>query len=221
MTAPRCLVVAKAPVPGRVKTRLGTAIGMAAAAELAAAALLDTLVLARATYGVERCVCALDGCLDAAPKGPELSRALDGWTVIGQVGDTLGERLGHAFAACGPGPVVQIGMDTPQLRAEDLLGLSRLLDGYDAALGPAADGGWWGLALRDPHDGAALAEVPMSTPTTGLATREALRRRHLRLGEGVTVRDVDLVEDAEAVATTAPDSRFAAAWRHLSEGGLW
>ena len=46
---PRILVIAKAPVPGLAKTRLGAAVGMDVAAELAAAALLDTVRTCAAT----------------------------------------------------------------------------------------------------------------------------------------------------------------------------
>ena len=49
--SPRALVLAKAPVAGRVKTRLGADVGMAYAADLAAAALLDTLLACTAAFG--------------------------------------------------------------------------------------------------------------------------------------------------------------------------
>lgn len=218
-TPARCLVVAKAPVAGRVKTRLGATVGMAAAAELAAAALLDTLHAARTAYGAERCVCALDGRPDEGVRGPEVAAALAGWTVLGQRGGSLGDRLAHAYAdladRLGPGPVVQIGMDTPQVTPDDLGRLEGLLAAADAALGPALDGGWWGLALRDPRHAEALRAVPMSTPGTASATRVALRGRGLRVARGPLLRDVDLAEDAPAVAAASPEGRFALSWRSL------
>ena len=55
----RALVMAKAPVPGRVKTRLGARVGMEVAAELAAAALLDTIAACRSAFA--ECHLALDG----------------------------------------------------------------------------------------------------------------------------------------------------------------
>lgn len=216
LAAVRCLVLAKAPEPGRVKTRLGATVGMSAAAELAAAALLDTIAAATAAYGAGRCVCALDGDLDHAPSGPELAAALDGWTLVGQHGSTLGERIATALAGLGTGPVVQVGMDTPQLTPEDLAGLVRPLAGHDAVLGPADDGGWWGLALRDPAHGSALAEVSMSLSTTGRATREALRGLGLSVATGPGLRDVDELGDAELVARSFPYTRFAAAWQRLA-----
>ena len=71
----RALVVAKAPMPGRVKTRLGADVGMAAAADLAAAALLDTLLACADAFGADRCLLSLDGDLCDAVRGEEIERA--------------------------------------------------------------------------------------------------------------------------------------------------
>ena len=83
---------------------------------------------------------------------------------------------------------------------------------HDAALGPADDGGWWVLTLRDPGAAQALADVPMSTPTTFDRTRAALRARGLGVTSVETLRDVDTAADADAVSASVPDSRFAVAW---------
>lgn len=208
----RILVVAKAPVPGRVKTRLAATVGDARAAELAAAALLDTVAACSATVGAARCHLALAGDLDDAVAGEEIGAALRGWTVAGQRGEALGERLAHAHACTGPGPLLQIGMDTPQVTVELLGAVLAGLEDHDAVLAPAADGGWWALALRDPRHAVALVDVPMSRPTTGTATREALARRGLRVGTAPVLRDVDHHDDAVAVAESAPATRFARAW---------
>jgi uncharacterized protein len=210
------LVVAKAPEPGLVKTRLGSHIGMAAAAEIAAASLLDTL--AACTEASSSLHLSLAGDLDRAVRGDELRAALEGWTVHPQVGADFGERLADAHSRIS-GPVVQVGMDTPQLTAE-LLGVTvALLASYDAVLGPAEDGGWWVLALRDPVGAAALARVAMSTPATGADTRAALEAAGLSVGEAPMLRDVDTVADAHTVAALAPGSRLAEAWHGLRPAG--
>jgi uncharacterized protein len=203
------LVVAKAPEPGRVKTRLGADVGMAVAAELAAASLLDTLA-ACAAFTPQRHL-SLAGDLERGARADELRTAVDGWTVHPQVGADFAERLADAHARV-EGPVVQVGMDTPQVTPALLRDAAAGLATYDAVLGPAEDGGWWVLALRDPERAAALAGVPMSTPTTGEDTRAALEAAGLSVGTAATLRDVDTVADADAVAAAAPRSRFAAAW---------
>ena len=103
-------------------------------------------------------------------------------------------------------------MDTPQITAEVLLGAARGLNAHDAVLGPAEDGGWWVLALREPAWASVLSSVPMSTSTTYADTRAALVACGLDVGSTATLLDVDEVDDAEAVARLAPGSRFAAAW---------
>jgi glycosyltransferase A (GT-A) superfamily protein (DUF2064 family) len=217
MTA-RALVMAKAPVPGRVKTRLGAVIGMDEAAAIAAAALLDTLEACRFAFGHD-CAIALDGDLDDAVAGAEIAAALKGWQVFAQVGDTFGERLVHAHqVASVPGSiVVQIGMDTPQVTASLLRDAAAAVAGpADVALGSAEDGGWWVLALANPDHAQVLADVPMSDPATYSATVAAL------LGAGAQVKvlpavcDVDTAADADRVAALAPETRFASAWTSRS-----
>ena len=214
MTTPVMLVVAKAPEPGRVKTRLGATIGMEAAAEVAAASLLDTL--ATCASAASNCHVSLAGELDQAVRGHELRAALAGWTVHPQEGLDLAARLADAHARVA-GPVVQVGMDTPHLTRALLWQAAAGLSTYDAVLGPAEDGGWWVLALRDPSQAAALAGIQMSTPSTGADTRAALEAAGLSVGSASTLRDVDTVADADAVAALAPESRFAAAWANVRD----
>ncbi|MER7558249.1 DUF2064 domain-containing protein [Nocardioides sp. NPDC126508] len=204
------LLVAKAPVPGLVKTRLAADIGETAATEIAAAALLDTIEACTLAVGPDRCRLALSGDVSAAVRADEIREAVAGWTISPQRGDGFGERLANAHAEV-TGPVVQIGMDTPQVTPAGLLGVARGLIAADAVLAPAEDGGWWALALRDPAAADALVDVPMSTPETYAATRSALERRGLRVAEGDRLRDVDHLGDVAPVATAAPHTRFAAA----------
>ncbi len=207
----RLLVVAKAPVPGLAKTRLAATIGDVAAADVAAAALLDTLDAAAGAVGPARCVAAVTGDLGRAARGDEIAASLHGWTVVAQRGHGFDERLAHAHADAGPGAVVQVGMDTPQLTSQLLTDVAARLTG-DAVLAPAADGGWWVLGLRDPAAAAALRGVRMSTPTTYDDTRRALRGGGLTVGSGPVLTDVDTAADADEVARLVPEGRFARAW---------
>lgn len=213
MSGARVLVVAKAPVAGRVKTRLGDGVGMAAAAELAAAALLDTLAACAAAVGPGRCLLALAGDLAGAVRGADLLRAADGWSMVPQRGVTFAERLVNAHADVpGGGPVVQVGMDTPQVTPDHLAAAATALDEHAAVLGPAEDGGWWVLGLRDPRAAVALHDVAMSTPTAYADTAAALATAGIPPGVTATLRDVDTAADADAVAAVAPHGEFARAW---------
>jgi uncharacterized protein len=206
-----CLVVAKAPVPGEAKTRLAADLDDGAAADLAAAALLDTLDACAEAFPVGCRLLALTGDLGRAARGEEIRGRLEHWRVFRQQGEDFPARLAHAHTRVGA-PVVQVGMDTPQLTPAKLRDAAALLDGHDAVVGPADDGGWWLLALRDSRHAAALREVPMSTPATGDLTIAALRGRGLDVVVTETLRDVDEVPDAVAVSRAAPGSRFAATW---------
>jgi rSAM/selenodomain-associated transferase 1 len=196
------IVLAKAPRPGRSKTRLCPPCTPRDAAALARAALADTLDAVLATPAARR-VLVLDG-----PVGDWLAPGVE---VVAQRGAGLDERLAHAFADVG-GPALLVGMDTPQVTRGDLTrGLERLAaPGVDAVLGPATDGGYWAIGLRDAQPRAFLG-VPMSTARTGRAQHERLRRLGLRVALLPALRDVDRIADARAVAALAPAGRFARA----------
>jgi len=211
---PVLLVVAKAPVPGLAKTRLAAAVGAQAAADIAAAALLDTLDVVRQMRYPS--VVALTGELRESVRRHQLERALDGLVVIGQRGNGLGERLANAHAdaarVAATAAVVQVGMDTPQLSAALLQAAVDSLDAGDAALGPASDGGWWCLAVRTAELAGCLAKVPMSRADTGRATADALVAAGARTITTLPeLRDVDTLPDALEVARAIPGSPFAAA----------
>lgn len=208
--------MAKAPVSGQVKTRLGAVIGMDAAARVAAAALVDTLSTCAAAFD-ERHL-ALDGELRGAWLEDAIRDRLAGWTVHPQRGGSFGERLAraHADASGEGGPTVQIGMDTPQVTEADLHEVASAAGEGGAVLGPAADGGWWVLGLRDATAAAGLAQVAMSHRDTYLSTRSALERAGLTVVAGRMLRDVDTVADADAVAGLMLEGHFRSAWGEVA-----
>ncbi|WP_405366118.1 DUF2064 domain-containing protein [Kitasatospora sp. NBC_00039] len=206
-------MIAKSPVPGRVKTRLTPPCTPEQAAALAEAALADTLAtLDRVPAG--RRLLVLEG--EAGPWLPP------GWQVVRQSEGGLDERLAAAFAhAAGTAPdtpALLVGMDTPQiggaLLAEPLSPARRT--GVDAWYGPAADGGFWALGLARPTAELArrlLLGLPMSTPETGQALLDRLAANGLTVGHLPVLTDVDTIRDARHVAAEAPGSRFAACLR--------
>ncbi len=204
------LVVAKAPEPGRAKTRLAATVGDRVAAEIAAAALLDTLDAVAAAPVVARVV-ALTGNLDAAAGAADIRRRLESFTVIGQRGDDFADRLANAHADAAEGrPVLQIGMDTPQVTDELLASCASRLLGAQAVLGPACDGGWWALGLQTPTAAECLRSIPMSQPDTGALTLKALRDNGINVTPVELLTDFDVLDDVAAVREACdPASRFA------------
>ncbi|MFJ1730644.1 DUF2064 domain-containing protein [Streptomyces sp. NPDC088254] len=196
------LVIAKEPLPGRVKTRLTPPFSPEEAAALAEAALTDTLAAVAAAPATRR-VLVLDGT-----PGPWLP---PGFEVVPQCAGGLDERLAAAFAGCD-GPALLIGMDTPQV-TPDLL--AEDFADCDACFGPAEDGGFWALGLADP-DPDLLRGVPMSTAATGAVQRGRLAAAGLRVRDMPRLRDVDTAADAEAVAAAAPHGAFAALLARLT-----
>lgn len=194
------IVIAKAPEPGKAKTRLCPPCTPEQAARLAAASLLDTLEAVSRTSAHRR-VLAFDGDGERwCPPGFEL---------IPQRGHGLAERLASTFEDVGE-PALLIGMDTPQVTPELLATGMRALEcgGTDAVLGPAYDGGYWSIGVKR-HTPGLFAGVPMSSPRTCEEQRRRIEQLGLRLREQRRLRDVDTIADARKVACEAPRSRFA------------
>jgi glycosyltransferase A (GT-A) superfamily protein (DUF2064 family) len=192
------IVLAKQPVPGRVKTRLCPPFTPHQSAALAAAALRDTLDAADAAAARQR-VLALDG--DGA------AWLRPGWRLVPQCAGGLDRRLAAALAQGGPASVL-VGMDTPQLRAHHLAQVD--LSKHDACLGLAADGGYWAIGLADHRLAhSAVLGVPMSTSRTGAAQLTRLRSLGLQVQLLDKLTDVDTANTARSVATESPWTRFA------------
>lgn len=224
------VVLAKAPVAGRVKTRMCPPCSPSQAAALAAAALADTLD-AVSRVPARRHVLALDGSPDLPPHScapanaghdePEATPALRGpvaplgWVLppvfetIAQRGGGLDERLAAAFDDVG-GPVLLVGMDTPQVTSSLLVEAAEelLRPATDAVLGTAPDGGWWAVGLRRP-DPQAFLGVPMSTPVTGIEQWKRLDRLGLRSRLLPCLEDADDIASARSIAAMIPGSWFA------------
>ncbi|MDB1088613.1 glycosyltransferase [Streptomyces sp. ACA25] len=204
------LVIAKEPLPGRVKTRLTPPFSPQQAARLAEASLADTLDTVLRVPAARR-VLVLEG-----RPGPWLP---PGFEVVPQATGGLDERIAAAFAGCA-GPALLIGMDTPQVTPA-LLAPATGPGGWPtpctAWIGLAEDGGFWALGMARP-DPALVRGVPMSTSVTG---REQLRRL---TGAGLDVhrlpelRDMDTAQDAAVIARIAVGRRFPAAHAGTREG---
>ncbi len=135
------IVFVKAPVAGRVKTRLAREVGTGRAAALFRHMLARTYAAARGPW---RAVLAVDppSALHDRPWPRDFDR-------MAQSGGDLGARMKDAFAVFD-GPTVIVGADAPAMRAHHVRKAFRALGRHDAVFGPAADGGYWliGLAGR-------------------------------------------------------------------------
>lgn len=204
------IVIAKAPVAGRVKTRLCPPCTDAQAASLAAAAIDDTCAAVAATPARRRLI-ALDG-----EPGSWLPADFD---VVAQPDGGLDVRLAAAFEAA-EGPALLVGMDTPQVTAGILSDAVGALSRGDArsVLGPADDGGWWTIGLRRP-DPEVFANIAMSTNRTGALQWNRLIERGLKPHRLPRLRDVDTYRDAAAVAAFAPTTAFARCFAAIAGTG--
>ena len=192
----RALVMAKAPVPGTVKTRLQ--LPPEIAARLQKAFIADTVSRASAAIGP----------VTVAGSPPEklylLERLLPSGSVrlVPQVEGDLGERMfaaARALFAESPEPVVILGTDAPTLPRARLLKAARALETHDAAIVPSDDGGYVLLGLRAPHE-ALFSGVPWSTDAVYRRTLEKARDAGLSLSSLDPWYDVDEPKDLERLS---------------------
>lgn len=195
------IVIAKRPVPGQVKTRLTPPLTREQAAHVAAGALQDTLH-AVASVPARDHVLAFAGSI-AGWRPP-------GWRTVAQPDGGLDIRLAAAFAEVGDGPSVLVGMDTPQVRPEQLAAFDPRR--YDACLGLAHDGGYWAIGFTEPTLAArTLPGVAMSTARTGAVQLQRLHDAGLHVQLLDTLTDVDTIGTAVEVAGLVPTGAFARA----------
>jgi hypothetical protein len=187
--------MAKEPVLGRVKTRLGREIGPAQATRLyraTASAVLDRLA------GDPR----FETWLAMAPDVATASRTRALCRVrrrFGQGGGDLGQRLQRAAERAPAGPVLIIGTDIPEITPARVMAAFRALAGHDAVFGPAEDGGYWLVGLqRRPRTPRPFARVRWSSPHTLADTRANLT--DLRLTEAAVLSDLDTAADLTRLA---------------------
>ena len=196
------VVIAKECLPGKVKTRLHPPLSLAQAAELAAASLADTLAVA-AQLPASRHILAFDG-VTPPPEAAD-------WEILPQTTGGLDERLAAIFDHLHE-PTLLLGMDTPQINAATLSPVfTSWGDETDAWFGPADDGGFWALGLKNPS-GALLRGIPMSRTDTGAHQLQRLDRAGLTVGLLPALTDIETITDAHTVASLAPHTRFARAF---------
>ena len=184
------LVVAKAPGGGRSKTRLVPPLDATEAAALHEALLLDTVAACRREATDVRILFA-----DAGDREP-LEALLPGVPLVHQEGRGLADALRFGFARHLPdGPVAIVSSDVPGLpRGALTSSFAALAGGADVVLGPALDGGYWLIAMRNAHE-QPFVEIPWSTPAVCSVTRSRCADAGLRVVELALWRDLDTLVD--------------------------
>lgn len=221
MSQVRILIFAKAPVPGRVKTRLIPALGAEGAARLAGRLLSHALkqVLAADLGPVE--VCA-----SPAPEHPDWQPWLPALRELGPRGASVVWRdqgegdLGARLARSARGyldagePVLLMGTDCPALTPQRLREAARALDGHEAALIPARDGGYVLLGLRAfAFHPSLFNAMPWGTATVADLTQRRLRDLNWRVWVGEALPDVDVPADLAILPIELADAISCAGTR--------
>jgi rSAM/selenodomain-associated transferase 1 len=190
MRKTRIVIFAKAPVPGKVKTRLIPALGEAGAAKLAFTMLNDTVAEALAA----RLPTLPELCADPHPMEPEwapfLPQAQLRFTAQGE-GD-LGERMARAAKRTLQldENILLVGADCPELDRVRLRAAAVALRDHDAVIHPTRDGGYALLGLRR-FDPSLFSGIAWSTPAVAAETVARIRALGWSLHVAETLRDID------------------------------
>ncbi|HVM37858.1 MAG TPA: TIGR04282 family arsenosugar biosynthesis glycosyltransferase [Sphingomicrobium sp.] len=195
MRATRIVIFAKAPVPGRVKTRLVPALGEAGAAHLAHRMLLATVAEAEAAR-----LATPELCASPHPQHPDWRPFLPRANLLhsSQGEGDLGERLSRAAARVlgGEQNILLIGTDCPAIDRRKLREAAAALTASDAVIHPTLDGGYALLGLRR-FDASLFERIAWSGPSVAADTISRIEALGWSVSIGETLRDIDEPEDLE------------------------
>jgi rSAM/selenodomain-associated transferase 1 len=190
------VVMAKAPRPGAVKTRLTSSLPVQAVTAFYRCLLEDTLALARSLDGVEIAImCPKSDVNELAQlAGPEVG-------VVAQEGEGLAAGLISVFAhfAGDHRRVIAFNSDSPHLPDSVLLDAFEMLVGHDMVVGPTFDGGYYLVGAKASHP-TLFANDGMST---GSAMEQLLSRAgvlELSVGSVQPFYDIDVADDLTRLA---------------------
>ncbi len=198
--ATRIVIFAKAPVPGRVKTRLIPVLGDAGAARLAQHMLADTVAHAFAAR-----LATPELCVTPHPDDPAWAGHLPAGVRLSDQGPgDLGPRLAAAAKRVidGGERILLIGTDCPELDGKCLSEAAIQLESHDAMIHPARDGGYvlLGLARTDPS---LFDDIAWSTDAVAVTTIARIRALGWSLFVGDTLTDIDEPADLHAARASS------------------
>ena len=192
------VIMAKAPRPGAVKTRLADGLSSEDVTDFYRCLLDDTLALAQSLDQVEVAIMCPGSDVS------ELARwAGKAASVVAQKGEGLAAGLTSVFAHFaedGPRRIIAFNSDSPHLPGSVLGGAFETLATHDIVVGPTQDGGYYLVGAKASH--------PTLFANDGMGTNSALERLlsrarslQLSLGFATSFYDVDVADDLTRLAS--------------------
>lgn len=193
------IVFCRAPIPGKVKTRLAQSIGDFAASEIYKAT-AEYVVWNVRSAGLPVAIFVAEN-LHA-----DRMQSWLGGEQHSQFGENLGDRMEHAvreMSRHGYHRFIIVGTDVPFLDASHIRGAASALDQHDVVFGPAHDGGYYLIGMNGVKS-ELFREIPWSTPEVLPRSSEICALHEWKVFLLPTVRDLDTVDDLNAVMAEAP-----------------
>ncbi len=191
------VIMAKAPRPGSVKTRLASSLSPVAVTDFYCCLLHDTLALARSLEDVEVALVCPDTDVNEL-----VELAANAVSVVAQRGDGLAAGLTSVFAHFAKGHqrrIIAFNSDSPHLPRSVLEHAFETLAARDVVVGPTYDGGYYLVGAK--------ASYPTLFANDGMGTNSALQRllaraQALKLSVGFAdpFYDIDVAEDLARLA---------------------
>jgi len=204
------VIMAKAPRPGAVKTRLAPSLSPEAVTAFYCCLLDDTLVLARSLGDVEVAIMCPDSDLDELARLAGMQLAGKPASVVAQKGEGLAAGLTSVFAHFAEGHqrrIIAFNSDSPHLPRSVLEDAFETLAAHDVVVGPTHDGGYYLVGAKAFH--------PTLFAGDGMGTSSALERLlsraqalELSVGFAAPFYDIDVADD---LARLAEELRLAPA----------
>jgi hypothetical protein len=220
------VIMAKAPRPGAVKTRLAPGLSPEAITDFYCCLLDDTLALARSLSlspgDVQVAIMCPQGDVD------ELARLSDSdVSVIAQKGDGLAAGLDSVFAHFAPSHqrrVIAFNSDSPHLPRSVLEDAFETLGAHDLVVGPTHDGGYYLVGAKAFHR-TLFAGDGMGTTSALERLLSRARGLDLSVGFAASFYDIDVVDDLTRLAeelrlapARAPrTAAWLAQWQHAAQ----
>jgi len=191
------VIMAKAPRPGAVKTRLTTSLSPAAVTSFYCCLLEDTLALARSLSNVEVAIMCPDSDVNELVQLAGAQLANIEASVVAQKGEGLAAGLTSVFAHFAdahPRRIIAFNSDSPHLPRSVLEDAFETLAAHDVVVGPTLDGGYYLVGAKASHP-TLFAGDGMGTSTALERLLSRARALELSVGFADAFYDIDVADD--------------------------